>query len=82
MVKVRVEEPAVAVIVTEVAFAVCQFSVTVCPALMAPELAENTRSGALPLPLALLTPLQPENDNKATGIAAQVTQRNNFVFMS
>jgi hypothetical protein len=77
VVTVRVAEPAVAVIVTEVAFAVCQFSVTVCPALMAPELAENTKSGAAPL----LSPVQPESDNKATGIALQVTQRNHFIFI-
>jgi hypothetical protein len=78
VVTVRVAEPALAVTVTEVASADCQFSVTVCPALIAPELAENTRSGGPPL----LTPLQPESANKATGIAPQVTQRNNFVFIS
>lgn len=78
VVTVRVAEPAVAVIVTEIALADCQFRVTVCPALIAPELAENTRSGGPPL----LSPLQPESANKATGIAPQVTQRNNFVFIS
>lgn len=78
VVTVRVDEPAVAVIVTEVALAVCQFSVTVWPASIAPELAENTRLGAS----ALLSPVHPENDNKATGIAPQVTQRNNFIFIS
>ena len=78
VVTVRVDEPALAVIVTEVALADCQLSVTVCPALIAPELAEKTRSGGPPL----LSPLQPESANKATGIAPQVTQRNNFVFIS
>ena len=78
VVTVRVAEPALAVIVTEVALADCQFSVTDCPALIAPELAENTRSGGPPL----LSPLQPESANRATGIAPQVTQRNNFVFIS
>lgn len=77
VVTVRVDEPAVAVIVTEVALLDCQFSVTVCPALMAPELAENTRSGGLPL----LNPVQPQRANRATGIAPQLTQRNNFVFI-
>lgn len=77
VVKVRVAPPAVAVIVTEVAFALCQFNVTVCPALIAPELAENTRSGALPL----LSPVQPENHTKATSIAPHVTPRNNCVFI-
>jgi len=78
VVTVRVDEPAVAVIVTDVALADCQFRVTVCPALIAPELAEKTKSGGPPL----LSPLQPESANKATGIAPQVTQRNNFVFIS
>lgn len=78
VVNVRVDEPAVAVIVTEVALADCQFKVTVSPALIAPELAENTRSGGPPL----LSPLQPESASKATGIAPQVTQRNIFFFIS
>jgi hypothetical protein len=77
VVTVRVAEPALAVIVTEVALADCQFKVTVCPALIAPELAENTRSGGPPL----LSPLQPESANRATGIAPQVTQRNKLVFI-
>ena len=77
VVTVRVDEPTVAVIVTEVALADCQFRVTVCPALIAPELAEKTKSGGPPL----LSPLQPESANKATGIAPRVTQRNNFVFI-
>src|SRR6266567_3324495 len=34
VVTVRVEAPAVAVIVTDVAFVACQFNVTLCPALM------------------------------------------------
>jgi hypothetical protein len=77
VVTVRVAEPAVAVIVIEVALADCQFNVTVCPALIVPELAENTRSGGPPL----LSPLQPESANRATGIAPQVTQRNTLVFI-
>lgn len=77
VVTVRVDEPAVAVMVTELALALCQLSVTVCPALIAPELAENTRSGGPPL----LRPLQPESANRATGIAPQVTQRNKLVFI-
>ena len=78
VVTVRVAEPAVAVIITDVALVDCQFSVTVYPALIAPELAENIRSGGPPL----LSPLQPESANRATGIAPQLTQRNNFVLIS
>ena len=43
---VRVEEPAVALIVTEVALVVCQFSVTLCPSLMVLAVTEKTRVGA------------------------------------
>ena len=41
----RVDEPAVAVLVTELAFVVCQVSVTLCPSLIEFELAENTSVG-------------------------------------
>lgn len=71
VVSVRVDEPAVAVMVTEVAFTACQVSVTFCPASMAAALAEKTSDGGS----ELLTPLQPDSDNNATGIEAQVTQR-------
>jgi hypothetical protein len=71
VVSVRVEEPAVAVIVTEVAFTACQVKVTLCPTSMAAALAEKTSDGGSDL----LTPLQPDSDNNATGSEAQVTQR-------
>ena len=45
VVSVRVDEPAVAVIVTEVAFTACQVRVTLCPASMAAALAEKTSDG-------------------------------------
>jgi hypothetical protein len=77
VVSVRVAEPAVAVMVTEVASTACQFSVTACPASIAPALAEKTSSGALPP----LSPLQPDNDNKATGIAPHVSQRKIFLLI-
>lgn len=77
VVTVRVEDPAVAVIVTDVAFTVCQFKVTLLPASIDAALAEKISVGASPL----LSPVQPEKDNRASGIAPQVTQRNNLVFI-
>lgn len=46
VVRVRVEDPAVAVIVTEVAFEDCQVSVTFCPALMDVGVAKRVTLGA------------------------------------
>ena len=45
MVTVRVEEPAVAVIVTELAFALCQLSATLCPVSIEIGLAERVTVG-------------------------------------
>lgn len=69
---VRDDVPAVAVIVTVVAFVVCQLSVTLCPWLMEFVLAEKTRVGALllrPKPLQALIP------HNASGISPPVMQR-------
>lgn len=57
-VSVRAAEPAVAVIVTALALVLCQFSVTLCPALIEFVLAENTRVGVVsrPKPLQALIP--------------------------
>ena len=74
VVSVRVDELAVAVMVTELAFTACQLNVTLCPASMAAALAEKTNDGGS----ELLTPLQPDSHNNATGIEAQVTQRRIF----
>ena len=74
VVSVRVDEPAVAVIVTEVAFTACQVRVTLCPASMAAALAEKTSEGGS----EPLTPLQPDSDSNATGTEAQITQRRIF----
>ena len=46
VVRVRVEEPAEAVIVTEVAFVACQVRVTLCPLLIDAELAASVTLGA------------------------------------
>jgi hypothetical protein len=43
---VRVVEPSDAVMVTDVAFKACQLSVTLCPLLIAPVLAEKVMVGA------------------------------------
>ena len=43
---VRVDDPAVAVIVIEVALLICQFSVMLCPSLIDVALAEKTSVGA------------------------------------
>ena len=44
---VRLEEPAVAVMVTDVALKACQFSVTLCPLLIVVVLAEKVMVGAI-----------------------------------
>ena len=46
-VNVRVDDPAVAVIVTAVALVACQFRVTLCPELMEFVFAEKTRVGGV-----------------------------------
>ena len=73
-VSVRELEPSVAVMVTEVASAACQFNVTLCPALIAPMLAENTRVGLL----RPESPVQAQNPQKITGIVAEIIQRDIF----
>jgi len=78
VVRVRVEEPSLAVMVTDVEKTACQFKVTLCPASIAPALAEKTRAGGFD---GLLSPLQPQRDNRATGIAPHISQRNNFVLI-
>lgn len=69
--RVRVELPAVAVIVTAVAFVVCQLRVTLCPALIEFTLAEKTRVGAVLGPPEVLPPAGPPqalSPHKANGI--------------
>jgi len=59
VVSVFVEDPAVAVIVTDVAFAICQLSVTLCPKLMAVALAVSVTVGfAGGTALTLLQPIR------------------------
>jgi hypothetical protein len=69
----RVEVPAEAVIVTEVALNDCQFKVTLCPLLIVFVLAENVMVGAGALGLELLA--QDERNHKAKTRAPQQMQR-------
>ena len=73
---VRVDVPAVAVIVTEVAFVACQVRVTLCPAVIEVMLAEKVRVGVgvalRPVPPQALIP------HKASGIIPLVSQRNHL----
>jgi hypothetical protein len=78
VVSVRVEEPVLAVMVTDVEKTACQFNVTLSPTLMELALAENCRAGGFELPLK---PVQPQHVKRATNIAPQGIQRNNFVFI-
>jgi hypothetical protein len=73
---VRVELPAVAVTVTEVALVVCQLSVTLCPALIEFAFAEKTSVGARPA-----RPLQALSPHKTSGIIPPVMQRSLFLLI-
>ena len=77
-VKVRVEVPAVAVMVTAVAFVVCQLRVTLCPALIELALAEKMRVGAV---LGPARPLQAVSPHKANGMIPLVMQRTLFLLI-
>jgi hypothetical protein len=76
---VRVELPAVAVIVTAVAFVVCQLRVTLCPALIELTLAEKTRVGAVLGPPA--RPPQALSPHKANGSIPLVMKRTLCLFI-
>ncbi|HET9304596.1 MAG TPA: hypothetical protein VFO46_01085 [Candidatus Sulfotelmatobacter sp.] len=79
---VRVALPAVAVIVTAVAFVVCQLRVTLCPALIELALAEKMRVGAaLGAVLGPARLLQAVSPHKANGIIPLVMQRTLFLLI-
>jgi hypothetical protein len=79
---VRVDEPAVAVIVTEMAFVLCQWSVTLCPASIELVFAEKTKVGALWCLLGLgVLVLEQEQRHQATAIVPRATQRKLIVFI-
>jgi len=77
-VSVRVALPAVAVIVTAVAFVDCQLRVTLCPALIELALAEKMRVGAA---LGPARPLQALSPHKANGMIPLVMQRTLFLLI-
>lgn len=72
VVRVRVEEPAEAVIVTDVAFVACQVSVTLCPLLIEAGLAASVTLGA---ELAFDVPAQEENKQTANRRVPEDIQR-------
>jgi hypothetical protein len=82
VVTVRLDEPALAVMVTEAAFVLCQFSVILCPASIELVLAEKTKVGALRslLGLGVLEDEQ-EQKHQATAIGPRAIQRKLFVFI-
>jgi len=86
VVNVRVADPTVAVIVTEVALAECQFRVTLCPALMEFVVAEKTRVGGGFEPLLVPVPVfwlpEQEHKNKAVPINPKENPRTQFFVIS
>lgn len=73
VVSVRVEEPAVAVMVTDVALLACQLSVTLCPLVIEVGLAESVTLGADDV--ALEVPAQEERPQMANSRIPQEIQR-------
>ena len=76
--RVRVEEPAVAVIVTDDAFAVCHASVTLSPLLIEAGLAESVTLGA---ELALEGPTHEERPHTANKRVPYEIQRKAELFI-
>lgn len=77
-VRLRVEEPAVAVIVTCVALDICHVRVTLWPGLIIVALAEKTRLGGFDF--ALFEP-QAHRPHKASGTIPEAIQRKLFLFI-
>jgi hypothetical protein len=76
---VRVDDPAVAVIVTDVASTLCQFKVTLWPGLIALVLAENISVGAPDLPPD--NPVQAHKPPIKSDVAEQPIQRISFLLI-
>ena len=75
----RVVEPAVAVIVTDMAFVLCQLKVTLCPEIIEVGLADNAIVGVLwPEPISP----QPQSPARANGITLRMTQRTNILSLA
>lgn len=77
-VTVLVALPAVAVIVTAVAFVACQLRATLCPALIELTLAEKMRVGSVVGPAR---PLQALSPHRANGIIPLIMQRTLFLLI-
>ena len=83
VINVRADEPAVAVIVTDVALVAFQFSVTLCPELMELVLAEKTRVGGVePLLVLELLLLEQEDKHNTVAINPRAIPRKQIVIIS
>ena len=83
VVNVRVEDPAVAVIVTDVALSACQFKVTLCPELMELVFAEKTRVGRFgPLLVVVGWLLEQAHKHNAVSINPRAIPRTQFFVIS
>jgi hypothetical protein len=89
VITVRVVLPAVAVIVTEVAFVDCHVNVTLCPEVIVTVFAENTIVGFAggggvvpPPPLELLEPPQALSPRRASKGSTDATRLEYFLIMS
>jgi hypothetical protein len=74
-VNVRADDPAVAVIVIDVAFVACQFSVTLCPELTEFVFAEKTKVGRGEPLLVLLLLVEQEDKHNAVAINPRAIPR-------
>lgn len=83
VVNVRVEDPAVAVMVTDVALPACQFRVTLCPELMEFVFAEKTRVGGFePLLVLVVWLLEQEHKHNAVTINPRANPQTQFFVIS
>ena len=83
VINVRADEPAVAVIVTDVALVAFQFSVTLCPELIELVFAEKTRVGGVePLLVLVLLLLEQEDKHNAVAINPRAIPRKQIVVIS
>jgi hypothetical protein len=80
-----VEDPTVAVIVTDVALVACQSRVTLCPELMVFVVAEKTSVGAfdpLPVPVVVVWLLEQEHRHNPVPINPKAIPRNQLFVIS
>lgn len=83
VINVRADEPAVAVIVTDVALVAFQFRVTLCPELIELVFAEKTKVGGVePLLVLVLLLLEQEDKHNAVAINPRAIPRKQIVVIS